>query len=57
MLISENVKFWGLATRLMRTKHCKWQTRLEPCFPCSVILQEFADNEIEVSAFDPIASI
>ena len=50
-------KILGACNPAYTYKALQMEDKVGTMLPCSVIVQEFGDNEIEVSAVDPIASM
>lgn len=50
-------KILGACNPAYAYKALQMEDKVGTMLPCSVIVQEFGDNEIEVSAVDPIASM
>ena len=50
-------KILGACNPAYAYKALQQEDKIGTMLPCSVIVQEFGDNEIEVSAVDPIASM
>ena len=50
-------KILGACNPAYAYKALQMEDKVGTMLPCSVIVQEFGDNEIEVSAVDPVASM